>query len=539
MKKTKYSYTKRIVNILNILKSNEDDASTFRKICVEIMKAYPFIDKASFWLVKDDGEHFITGVGYEDSHYSDMVIPLENSLSAIAPEEDVKIVDSGYFPEGFPEKVKQTIINTGITEDRSKTLQIRLKPFGDYFGVLCFDVFDYTDQFEGEIIDEMEYTTEAINAFLEIRITLNNKMSENLYRDHLVASISHDVRTPLTVIMGYIELMQSLMEDNPEILEFLNIMEDQSNYLLNIISDLITLSKINSGNYTINPQKTNIRELISNTMKGLKILAKKKQLKFTTHISSSVPAISYIDRTALKKILNNLIANAIKYTDRGQVSLECHLENKDYIKFVISDTGPGIAKEKLSSIFEKYSREQMTMSKPGTGLGLSICKELTEELNGSIWAQSILGKGSEFHLLLPVNPENTVDIEHSEKKTKSLSLKGKKILVIEDDIENLHVYELVLKNAGAICHSFTDPAEALKKYLISSNIDYILIDLILSKGSSLEFITEIRGKSPTKKIIAFTGSSDPELQQKAIDAGASIVLLKPFSLKELCESLEE
>jgi CheY-like chemotaxis protein len=237
--------------------------------------------------------------------------------------------------------------------------------------------------------------------------------------------------------------------------------------------------------------------------------------------------------------LNNLIANAIKYTDRGQVSLECHLENKDYIKFVISDTGPGIAKEKLSSIFEKYSREQMTMSKPGTGLGLSICKELTEELNGSIWAQSILGKGSEFHLLLPVNPENIVDIEHSEKKTKSLSLKGKKILVIEDDIENLHVYELVLKNAGAICHSFTDPAEALKKYLISSNIDYILIDLILSKGSSLEFITEIRGKSPTKKIIAFTGSSDPELQQKAIDAGASIVLLKPFSLKELCESLEE
>lgn len=539
MQKTKYCYAKRIVNILNILKSNDEDATTFRKICVEIMNAYPFIDKASFWMVKNDGEHFVTGVGYEDYNYPDMVIPLNESLSAIAPDENVKIVDTGYFPEGFPEDVKQKIISTGIMEEHSRTLQIRLKPFGDYFGVLCFDVFDYTNEFEGEIFDEMEYTTEAINAFLEIRITLNNKMSENLYRDHLVASISHDVRTPLTVIMGYIELMQSLMEDNPEILGFLNIMEEQSNYLLNIISDLITLSKINSGNYTINPQKTSIRELINNTMKGLKILAKKKRLKFSTHIAPSVPSISYIDRTALKKILNNLIANAIKYTDKGQVSLECHLESKDYIKFVISDTGPGIAQEKLSSIFEKYSREQSTMSKPGTGLGLSICKELTEELNGSIWAQSIPGEGSDFHLLLPVNPENPVDIEHSEKKTKTLSLKDKNILLIEDDIENLHVYELVLKNAGASCHSYTDPNEALKKCLISTNIDYILLDLILSKGSSLDFISEIKQKIPAKKIIAFTGSSDPDLQQKALEAGASIVLLKPFSINELCEILEE
>ncbi|MEA1884382.1 MAG: hybrid sensor histidine kinase/response regulator [Thermotogota bacterium] len=539
MRKTKYSYAKRIVNILNILKSNEDDATIFRKICVEIMNAYPFIDKASFWVVKSDGEHYISGVGYEDSQYSDLVIPLNESLSAAAPEENVKIVDTAYFPEGFPKDVKQTILNTGIIENLSKSLQIRLKPFGDYFGVLCFDVLDYTDQFEGEIIDEMEYTIVAINAFLEIRITLNNKMSENLYRDHLVASISHDVRTPLTVIMGYIELMQSLMEDNPEILGFLNIMEEQSNYLLNIISDLITLSKINSGNYTINPQKTNIRELINITMKGLKILAKKKRLKFTTHISSSVPTMSYIDRTVLKKILNNLIANAIKYTDKGQISLECHLESKDYIKFVISDTGPGIAKERLFSIFEKYSREQSTINRPGTGLGLSICKELTEELNGSIWAQSIPGKGSDFHLLLPVNASNAADIEHSKKKSQDLSLKDKNILLIEDDIENLHVYDLILKNAGAVCHSYTDPNEALKKSLISTNIDYILIDLILSKGASLDFISKIKEKFPTKKIIAFTGSSDHSLQHKAMDVGASMVLLKPFSLKELCESLAE
>jgi len=549
MKKTEHGYTRRIVNILNILKSNQDDAHVFKKILEQIMETYRFIDKSSFWLVKNDGEHYITGIGYEDEEYAKIVIPLEDSLSATDPEEDVKIINSGCFPKVFPEELKATFIKAGIKENVSKTLQLRLKPFGDYFGVLCFDILDHTAVFDEDMIEEIQYSASVINTFLEMRITLNNKKNENLYRDHLVASISHDVRTPLTVIMGYIELMQSMVQenesennlltDNREVNNFLNIMEEQANYLLNIISDLITLSKINSGNYTISPQRTNIRELINNTMKGLQILAKKKRLKFHTHIASSVPSFTYIDRTALKKILNNLISNAIKYTDKGQVSLDCHLEDRDYIKFVIADTGPGIAKEKLSYIFEKYSREKNTMNKPGSGLGLSICKELIKELNGSIWAQSTPGKGSQFHLLLPLKTGKRTVIEKTKKSTDTLSLSGKNILILEDDLENLHVYELVLKNAGANCYSFTNPDEALKKCLISVNIDYILIDLLLSKGSSLSFISEIRKKHPQKKVIAFTGSSDPTMQQKALEAGASIVLLKPFSLKELCESLED
>ncbi|MFP4461026.1 MAG: hybrid sensor histidine kinase/response regulator [Thermotogota bacterium] len=539
MQKTDYCYAKRIVNILNILKSDEDDAMTFKKICTEIISAYPQIDKASFWLVNNDGEHFITGVGYEDSNYRNMVIPLDKSLSAIDPNKNVKIVDTGCFPKDFPKDIKQRILNAGIKENGSKTLQIRLKPFGDYFGVLCFDALDYEDQFEGEVFEEMEYTAEAINAFLEMRITLSNKKRENLYRDHLVASISHDVRTPLTVIMGYIELMQSLMENNPQILDFLNIMEEQSNYLLNIITDLITLSKINSGNLTLNPQRTNIRELINNTVKGLKILAKKKRLKFHTHIAPSIPTFIYIDRTSLKKILNNLISNAIKFTDKGHIRLDCRLEDKNFLKFVISDTGPGIPKGKLTHIFEKYSREKSTMNKPGTGLGLSICKELTEELNGSIWAQSSPGKGSAFHLLLPLKPGKYVTTTTSEKESKTLTLTGKTVLLVEDDIENLHVYELILKNAGATCFSFTDPHEALQKSLLSTNIDYILVDLLLSKGSSLTFISKMSDLFPQKMIVAFTGSSDHTLQQRAIEAGASIVLLKPFSLKELCESFDD
>ena len=539
---------------MNILKSEDDDATVFKGILAEIMDAYNFIDKSSFWLVKNDGEHYLTGIGYEDEPYSNIVIPLEESLSAIDPEEDVKIVNSGNFPENFPEKIKETFLEAGIKENISKTLQIRLKPFGDYFGVLCFDILDDSANFDDRVLEEFKDTATAINILLEMRITLNHKKSENIYRDHLVASISHDVRTPLTVIMGYIELMQSLIQENEkesdlrdnnhrksnlQINEFLNIMEEQANYLLNIISDLITLSKINSGNYQISPQKTNIRELINNTIKGLKILAKKKRLKVNTRLSATVPTFTFIDRTALKKILNNLISNAIKYTDKGYVSLECKIEGKDYLKFIISDTGPGIAKEKLSYIFEKYSREQNTSNKPGSGLGLSISKELTEELNGSIWAQSTPGKGSQFHLLLPLNSSEQGNVENKKKGHNPTNLAGKKILLIEDEVENLHMYELVLRNAGVQCLTFTNPQEALQKCRIAVNVDYVLIDLLLSMGSSLHVISVIKNRFPQKKIIAFTASSDPELQSRALEAGASIVLLKPFSLKELYESIDD
>ncbi len=538
MRKTNGGYTKMIVKILNILNSDADDAQIFSKISSEIMSAYPFIDKSSFWIVKSDGEHYITGIGYEHIDYSSVVIPLEDSLSAVDPEEDVKIINSGYFPEGFPQQVKASILASGIKENSSKTLQVRLKPFGDYFGVLCFDVLDYSDQFTNEIMDELAFTADAIRIFLEMRITLNNKKKENLYRDHLVASISHDVRTPLTVIMGYIELMQSLIKDE-QISNFLNIMEEQSNYLLNIISDLITLSKINSGNYTITEQKTNIRELINNLIKGLKILAKKKRLKLTVQIAANIPTFTYIDRRALKKIINNLVSNAIKYTDEGQVQVDCKIENKDYLKFVVSDTGPGIPEEKLTMIFDRYTREQRTMKKPGSGLGLSICKELTEELSGSIWAESKLNKGSQFHLLLPLNPGEINLIKTEKKESKKVSLTGKHFLILEDDQENRHMYELVLKNAGAVCYLFNDPDQALKECRIRMSIDYILVDLLLSSGSSLDFIAQIKQHFPKKIIIAITGSSDQSIQLKALEAGASIVLLKPFSLKELCESITE
>src|SRR6056297_2208429 len=125
MKKTEHGYTRRIVNILNILKSNQDDAQVFKKILEQIMETYRFIDKSSFWLVKNDGEHYITGIGYEDEEYAKIVIPLEDSLSATDPEEDVKIINSGCFPKVFPEELKATFIKAGIKENVSKTLQLR------------------------------------------------------------------------------------------------------------------------------------------------------------------------------------------------------------------------------------------------------------------------------------------------------------------------------------------------------------------------------------------------------------------------------
>jgi len=530
---------KKITKILSILKSDYEDKVSFKLILEEILQLFPGVEKASFWELKKDCEYYICGIGYDDEEYQANPIPLEYSLSILNPLEDVIVMDSGYYMKGFPEQTKEVFSKSGVCENVSSTLQLRLKPFGDYFGVLCFDSLNRSDYFTEEMIEELKPVVDAINAFLELRIQLNNTRRDNMYRDHLVASISHDVRTPLTVVMGYVELLQSMMEDDREVMKFLSVMNEQSNYLLNIISDLITLSKINSGNFTISPQKTNIRELVHNTVKGLNILAKKKNLSLNYRVSSNVPLFTYIDRTSLQKILMNLVSNAIKYTDNGGVKVLCDIENDDYLKFTISDTGAGIDGDRLEKVFERYTREEHTASKPGSGLGLSICKELTEELKGNIWVESELGKGSVFSVLLPLNNvDSVVEIPDNLSDVNGF-MRDKNILILEDDIENLRMYELILKNAGASCYCFRDPADAITKCHKKNNIDYVLVDLLLSKGSAVEIIKKLSNFEFIKKIVAITGSSDPLLHSNAIESGADIVLLKPFSLKELMESLEE
>jgi signal transduction histidine kinase len=530
---------KKITNILAILKSDYEDKFSFELILEEIMELFPVVRKASFWELKKDCEYYVSGIGYDDDEYLENPIPLEYSLSTVNPLEDVIVMDSGYYMEGFPEHTKAVFLKAGIKEDLSSTLQMRLKPFGDYFGVLCFDSLEDPNYFTEEMIDNVRPIVNAINSFLELRIQLNNTRKDNMYRDHLVASISHDVRTPLTVIMGYTELLQSMLEDDKEISKFLKVMEEQSNYLLNIISDLITLSKINSGNFTISPQKTNIRELVRNTIKGLNILAKKKNLTLNYRVAPDVPLFTFIDRKSLQKILMNLISNSIKYTDSGGIKLDCTVENDEFLKFVIKDTGAGIDKKRLEKIFERYTREAHTSSKPGAGLGLSICKDLTEELRGNIWADSELGKGSVFNVLIPLGDEEGMsDLSNDEINTDEF-LKDKNILLLEDDMENLHMYELVLKNAGVNCFPFSDPEDSVQKCRTKLNIDYVIVDLLLTKGSAINTIKKFKKFEFIKKVIAITGSTDSHLHKKAIEAGADIVLLKPFSLKELISSLKE
>jgi len=529
-------FTDMILKILYILKNEEDDSEAFRRVLETGMGFLGNVDAASFWRLEKDGEHYVTGVNYPEE-YHDMIIPMQYSLSAKAPEKDVFVANIGDFEEGFPEKVRETFTAEGVIENESISLQARLKPFGNYLGVLCFDKFNSTTPFSQTEKDKMQKLVEAVNSLLELRIKMKEKEDENLYRDHLVASISHDVRTPLTVIMGYIELLQSIMGDNEEMQRFLSIMDEQSNYLLNIISDLITLSKINTGNLEIHPEKLNIRELVSNTTKGMRILANKKGLKLKINIASNVPTAVNIDRTSIQKILINLVSNAIKYTKKGHVSVELYTEEGEYLHISVKDTGIGIADERLKDMFNRYTREKRDKSQEGAGLGLSICRELVGELNGSIWAESEVGEGSVFHVILPLETEGKRPVRGKKNSNSACGLKGTRVLLLEDDIENLHLYELIFKNLEANCFAFTDPKEALMRCRLDGDFQLAVVDLLLTRGDASETIKKLKQSGCVEKIVAITGSTDINLHKKAMENGADTVLLKPFSSKELIQTV--
>ncbi len=224
-------------------------------------------------------------------------------------------------------------------------------------------------------------------------------------RKDFVANVSHELRTPLASIKGYIEALLDGAKENPkQCTDFLKIVEKQSNRLNNIISDLLALSHIESGQYQLVQDDIPIGLLFEKTLSLLKPLAKKKSQNLSIKIKQPISSIQG-DIEKMELVLINLLENAIKYTpDRGEITLEA-TQKENITEISVSDTGPGISKKDLPRIFERFYRVDRARSRAlgGTGLGLSIVKHIVEAHGGSLEVQSELEKGSTFTILLPRN----------------------------------------------------------------------------------------------------------------------------------------
>jgi signal transduction histidine kinase/CheY-like chemotaxis protein len=346
-------------------------------------------------------------------------------------------------------------------------------------------------------------------------------------------NMSHEIRTPMNAIMGFSDLLRRNINNTEKLDHYTKIIKNRSEDLLEIINGILDTAKIESGQLTIHQETCNVEEIFKELQIFFTEHAKKtckEHIAFT--IGSRCDSLDFIistDKVKLKQILINLINNAYKFTDEGEIEVGCTIDNEKLI-FRVRDTGIGIPEDMQSVIFERFMQVDNGTSRTygGTGLGLSIVKGLVHALNGDIWIKSEQGKGSTFYFAIPCHSaEQTSQLISQGADQQLLDSTNKTILIVEDDSFNLELLKEVLSITNYQIVECTSGMEAIRM-VSTQSIDLILMDIRLPDISGYEAVRQIRGIHPNIYIIAQTAYAAPNDSKKALDAGCNDYVSKPI-----------
>ncbi|MEO1927812.1 MAG: ATP-binding protein [Nautiliaceae bacterium] len=303
-----------------------------------------------------------------------------------------------------------------------------------------------------------KYVVFTLTDITDLEKTKNKLIEEQKLKEMFFANMSHEIRTPLNSILGFTCLLEKT-ELNDQQKEYLSYLKHSSEFLLNIVNEILDFSKIEAGKLKLDIQENNIYETIISTFNSLKPIAKKKNLKFTLKIEP-IKECYFFDKTRLKQILTNLLNNAIKFTNKGEVKL---IVKKD-LTFKVKDTGVGIPKNKINTIFEAFNQTDLTKNISGTGLGLTITKKLIELMGGEIKVKSEVNKGSEFYFKLPLK----------ECKKKYLKEKVPQIYTEDKEIEKfLKHFEIEITPKAPVKIEVLKNKIVINKFEIEKDKNYL------------------------------------------------------------------
>lgn len=365
------------------------------------------------------------------------------------------------------------------------------------------------------------------------------------YKEQFLANMSHEIRTPMHAISGMVNILER-NEHPPSQDVFLNAMRTSSENLVVILNDVLDLSKIEAGKLEVEHIPMSPVSVIENVTQLLKFKAEEKGLELSYDIASDVPELVMGDPARWNQILINLVGNAIKFTEKGEVAISLTLENEQ-LKFAVTDTGIGIAKEKLEHIFEAFEQAKGSTARyyGGTGLGLNISKQLVELQHGKIWAESLEGQGSTFFVTLPLAIASADAIGQdfiSEENLKAMrdSLEGIRILIAEDNPFNQMIAQddLSFYLKDATIDTVENGALAVEKFQANA-YDLILMDVQMPLMNGFEATQKIReiekseGRETIVPVIAMTASLLKTEIDSCYDAGMDNYIPKPYKTEEL------
>lgn len=354
-------------------------------------------------------------------------------------------------------------------------------------------------------------------------------------KSSFLANMSHEIRTPMNAIIGFSNLL-SEAETEEKRNEFIRIITSNGEYLLNIINDLIDISKIEAGIIIIENRECNINNILNEIQEIFKIKDRIKNKEIDLDIDKGLPdnkANILTDNGRLQQVIFNLMENAYKFTFKGKIILGYTLiqkKNIDYVKFFIKDTGGGIKKNNQKMIFERFMQEDSSTTRvvEGTGLGLTISKALVNVLGGDIWVESIPPQGSTFYFTIPYHRGGSPEkiIKSSDGEIHDLS--NKTILVAEDNDDNYRMFEHILAKTKINIIRAVDGVEAIEICKKDNLVDLILMDIRMPNKNGYETTKEIKKFRTNLPIIAQTAYALSGDKEKALEAGCNYYLSKPI-----------
>ena len=392
----------------------------------------------------------------------------------------------------------------------------------------------------------------------------------NQAKSEFLANMSHELRTPLNGVLGYAQILQRDPDITPKQKERLNIIGQSGSHLLNLINDILDLSKIDARKFDLSPSDCNFKVFLHDIVEICRIRAQYQSIEFIYQASNNLPVTVKVDEKRLRQVLLNLLSNAIKFTTRGSVTLKVEVlaENRTHhqasnplqqstngnrpipplpeslIRFQIIDTGIGIESDQVKRIFQPFEQLQAGMQKSeGTGLGLAISRKIIEMMGSRIQINSQVGKGSTFWFDLEL-PITTQWVEPN-PSISSEDIKGyrghqRKIMVVDDRPRNRRLIADLLEPLGFDVIGVNSGQEALEK-IPNSSPDLILTDLVMSDMDGLEMTRQLRRLLGMRNIpvIACSASAFSSDRRASREAGCNDFLAKPIQVGELLEKLQK
>ena len=393
------------------------------------------------------------------------------------------------------------------------------------------------------VADERDRLTVSRN---ELEEAIQLAQSANRSKSRFLANMSHEIRTPMNGVTGMIDLALSQAQD-VEVRECLHTAKDASRALLDVINDILDFSRIEAGHIEILPQDFDLNEVISAVCRTLAALADQKGLEMTVEMAPAVPKNIRADAGRLRQVLLNLLGNAIKFTKRGEVGLKVTAAPTDAgpkrLVFEVWDTGPGINKDALATIFDAFSQLQASHAATvgGTGLGLSISRELARAMGGDITVESDIGVGSRFVVTMPY--EAGVDVQPSTLEAATASLARRPILIVDDNSTNRRILSSLVERWGMVPHTASSVADA-RDMLIRSKaggprFSIVLLDWVMDEEDGLDLARFLRNDPDLNATPVLVLSSSASVLAAAAKAGVHLdgCLRKPVEDGELLRAM--